>query len=86
MTRPTKRRKTAAERMDAAEIDRRLDRWDAALLLIGDAAGALSIEATGKSIAARDRLSFTPMAADFAWAKRIEKRVRQITDEIARYT
>ena len=77
----TKRRKTAAEKM-------RLAQWDDAMTTLNNAAVDLGTAANEQRIraAVRAEPAFTPMRADFEWAKRVTKQLKQLADEIERYT
>jgi hypothetical protein len=81
-----RKRKSAAERMDAAETERRIARWIDAMRDMANAAeqAAQAAEKHGDAYE-REEPAFTPMRADFAWAKRVTKQIAQLADEIKKY-
>jgi hypothetical protein len=87
----TKRRKTTAEKFDAAEIEGRVARWSEAMDALDEAAKSLATvghDAAVQAVEAHNGTrgpAFTPMRADFEWAKRVTRRLKQLADEIARY-
>lgn len=86
-TKPKRRRKRAAEKMDAVEIDRRRGQWSDAMHELHETSKSLGrITGVQYDNACNGELDkFTPMRADFTWAKRVTKQLRQIADEIERY-
>ncbi len=82
-----KRRKTAAEKMDAAERDQRLEDWSAAMDTLQAVGQRIQLVTKAQSDASDSGAPlFTPMRADFEWAKRVTKQLKQLADEIERYT